>query len=261
MGPAVGQGPDPAKADYYPILFAEPLETNRGTLGFDLSSERACLAAMTRADETGEPSTTPPIDVTHAGGTGSGFLVVMPVGDPIGAARSPSAEPPSGFVLLAVQVHGIFHDLFEKSGPWGAPAMRFELADAGTIAGGTPVVIESSRGGDETGLYRDWRYVERFDVGGRRWQLSGRPTAAYVSTHLSRGPVVLGAGLGLIWGLLGGVAIALVRRARDARVPQADADHPNVAPQPGRGRDRGRCHRAVRPVQRDGGEASGDGAT
>ena len=37
-----------------------------------------------------------------------------------------------------------------------------------------------------------------------------------MATHLSIGPVVLGTGLGLIWVLIGGLAVALVRRARDA---------------------------------------------
>jgi PAS domain S-box-containing protein len=171
---------------------------------------------MARADSTGEPSASPPIDLLQAAGTGKGFVVVMPVGDPIGEAQSLVGELPSGFLLLTVQVHGIFRDLFEKPGPLGVSVMRFELADAGTNADGTPVVLEPVPGGDEGALYRDWRYVERFDVGGRRWQLTGRPTAAYVATHLSTGPVVLGTGLGLIWGLIGGLAIVLVRRARDA---------------------------------------------
>jgi sigma-B regulation protein RsbU (phosphoserine phosphatase) len=214
-GSSDGTGTEPARADYYPVFYVEPIERNRDVLGLDLSSERARLAAMTRADATGEPSTTPPMDVVQAAGTGKGFLVVLPVGDPIGAARSLPGEPPSGFVLLLVQVHGIFHDLFEKNGRVGEPAMSFELADAGANEDGTPVVIESARVGNEGALYRDWRYVERFDVGGRRWQLTGRPTAAYVAAHLSRGPVVLGTGIGLIWLLLGGFAVALVRRARD----------------------------------------------
>ena len=214
-GPSGGTGSGPAKADYYPALFVEPLEKNRDVVGLDLSSDGARLGAMTRADATGEPSATPPVDLVLAAGTGKGFLMVMPVGHPIGPAQSQAGEPPSGFVLLVVQVHGIFHDLFEKTGPGGAPAMRFELADAGTNPDGTPVVIEAAQAREAGALYRDWRYVERFDVGGRQWQLTGRPTAAYVATHLSSGPVVLGAGLGLIWVLLGGFAIALVRRARD----------------------------------------------
>ncbi len=215
-GPGGGAGIVPAKADYYPVLYAEPLEKNRDVLGLDLSSERDRFGTMTRANATGEPSASPPIDLIQVAGTGQGFLVAMPVGDPIGEAQRLAGEPPSGFVLLTVQVHGLFRDLFEKSGPSGGSVMRFELADANPGADGTPVVLESAPVGNEGALYRDWRYVERFDVGGRRWQLTGRPTAAYVATQLSMGPVVLGTGLGLIWVLIGGLAIALVRRARDA---------------------------------------------
>jgi PAS domain S-box-containing protein len=214
-GPGGATDTASAEADCFPVLYVEPLAKNRDLLGLDLSSDRARLGAMKRADATGEPSTTPPVEVIHGAGTGLGFLVVMPVGDPIGPPPSRAVESPSGFVLLVVQVHDIFHDLFEKSGTGGALAMRFDLADAGTNLGGTPVVIEAAQGGNAAALYRDWRYVRRFDVGGRQWQLTGRPTAAYVATHLSNGPVVLGVGLGLIWMLLGGFAVAIVRRAKD----------------------------------------------
>jgi PAS domain S-box-containing protein len=215
LGPDGRAAAAPAKADYYPVFYVEPSDENRDVVGFDLSSERARFAALTRADATGEPSTTSPVNLLQDAGTGKALLVAMPVGDPIGPSGGGPDSTQTGFVLLVVRVHDIFQAQLEKSGPGGTRAMRFELADAGADGSGTEVVLESSweRGGD--GFYSDWRYVERFDVGGRRWQLTGRPTAAYVATHLTRGPLVLGVGLGLIWVMLGGFAIALVRRARD----------------------------------------------
>jgi PAS domain S-box-containing protein len=215
-GPGGAAVPAPAKADYYPVFFVEPFEKNRGAAGFDLSSEPAHLAAMARADTTGEPSISPPVDLIQAAGPRKGFLVAMSVGDPVGEKERVAGAPPSGFVFLTVQVHDTFRELFDRGGPPGRAVMRVELADAGANADGTTVVLASANGGDARELYRDWRYVERFEVGGRRWQLSGRPTAAYVATHLSVGPVVLGTGLSLVWMLVGGLALALVRRARDA---------------------------------------------
>ena len=216
LGPDGRTAAAPAKADYYPVFYVEPFDKNHDVVGFDLSSERARLAALTRADATGEPSITPPADLVQDAGIGKGLLVAMPVGDPIGAVDGRAGTAPSGFVLLVMRVRDIFHEQLEKTGPSGTTAMRFELADAGADGSGTAVVLESSRVGSVDGFYRDWRYVERFDVGGRQWQLTGRPTAAYVATHLTRGPLVLGVGLGLIWVMLGGFTIALVRRARDA---------------------------------------------
>ncbi len=216
LGPDGRAAAAPAKADYYPVFYVEPFDENRGVVGFDLSSERARLAALARADATGEPSTTSPVDLLQDGGVRKALLIAMPVGDPIGAVGVRADAPPSGFVLLVVRVHDIFREQLDKAGPRGVAAMRFELADAGAGGSGPEVVLESSwgRGGDS--FYSDWRYVERIDVGGRPWKLTGRPTAAYVATHLTRGPLVLGVGLGLIWVMLGGFAIALVRRARDA---------------------------------------------
>jgi PAS domain S-box-containing protein len=213
LGPDGAMVAAPAKADHYPVFFTEPLDKHRDVLGFDLSSERARLAALTRAAATGQPSATSPIDLGQDNGPGKGFLVAMSVDGGVGPGEARADAAPSGFVLLAVQVHDIFRQLFEQSGPGRTPGILFELADAG--AGGTAAVLESSWGGSSGRFYRDWRYVERFEVGGRQWQLTGRPTAAYVSTHLTRNPVLLGVGLGLIWGLLGGFAIVLVRRARD----------------------------------------------
>ncbi len=216
LGPDGRTAAAPAKADYYPVFYAEPFAENRDLVGFDLSSESVHFAALTRADVTDEPSITSPAGLVKDAGARKALLVAMPVGDPIGAAAAPADATPSGFVLLVVRVRDIFVEQLERSGPRGMPAMHFELADAGPAGSGPEVVLESSWGPTGEGLYRDWRYVERFDVGGRQWQLTGRPTAAYVATHLTHGPFVLGVGLGVIWILLGGFAIALVRRARDA---------------------------------------------
>jgi len=209
-------GPLRVKDDYYPAYYIEPFDKNREIVGVDLSSEASRVATLARADATGEASTTPPLALIQAGGVGRGFLVVMPVGDPIGPFAPGDSSAPSGFVLLAVHVHDIFRELVGRDGPWGAPAMGFELVDAGQEDGSPPAVLESSLERGAGPFYGDWHYVERFEVGGRRWQLTGRPTAAYVSSQLTTGPVVLGVGIGFVWVLVGGFAIVLVRRARDS---------------------------------------------
>jgi PAS domain S-box-containing protein len=212
-GPGGGTIVAPPKPDYYPVYYLEPLERNREAVGFDLSSERSLQAAMMRALTTGEPSSTPPIDLVQAIDPGKGFLVLLPVRDRSLPAAGPAEAPPGGVLILVVQVHEIFRELLDSSGPGGAPAMRFELTD--TAAREAPVVIESSRVRSPSGVFSDWRFVERFDVGGRQWQLTGRPTSALVSTHLTRFPLLVGVGLALMWALVGGLALGFVKHARD----------------------------------------------
>jgi PAS domain S-box-containing protein len=213
LGPHGGTVAVPAKPEYYPVLYVEPLEANREALGLDVSSAGPGLAALTRAAATGEPSATSPMDVGQGADSTKGFLVVLPVGDPDDAPAKQAVGDSRGFVLLVVRVGEVFHELLDSAPGSVTSPMRFELSDVG--ADRPPVLIEASRGNDAAPAYGDWRYVDRFEVGGRQWQLTGRPTVAYVSTHLTRGPMMLGVALALIWALFGGLTIGFVKHARD----------------------------------------------
>lgn len=57
--------------------------------------------------------------------------------------------------------------------------------------------------------------VEREQVGGRRWLLTGQSPQEYVSAFITRGPPLLGVGVTLLWALVGGLVVLLVARARD----------------------------------------------
>ena len=73
LGPAAGPGPHPRSPSTTPSSTWSRSRRNRDVLGVDLSSEPARLAAMVRADATGEPSASPPVDLDPGRRNRQGF--------------------------------------------------------------------------------------------------------------------------------------------------------------------------------------------
>jgi PAS domain S-box-containing protein len=214
LTPRGGTTAAPPRPEYYPVFYVEPLAPNRAALGLDLSSEGTRRSALERAAESSEPSISDPIDLVQAQDHAKGFLVMLPVSKASGPASPPARADIDGFVILVVRIRGVFRDILDAGGMDGAPAMPFELSDVD--ANGRPVVLEASRSDSPSLPYGDWSFARTFDVGGQQWRLKGRPTSAYVAKHQTRGPLLLGVGVFLVWELLGGLALAAARHARDA---------------------------------------------
>jgi sigma-B regulation protein RsbU (phosphoserine phosphatase) len=199
---------------YYPVFYVEPIEPNREALGLDLSSERVRRQALVLAMSSRKVALTDPIDLVQAPDSGKGFLAVLPVFAARGTGRQPAGTQPEGFVVLVVRARDLFREILDAGGVREPAAMRFELAD--TDVDGKPMLLEATQDGDRGELYSDWRFVERIDVGGQQWELTGRPTRAYVSRYVTPLPVLRGVGAALLWETLGGLAFLLVSRARNA---------------------------------------------
>ncbi len=204
----------PAKDEYYPVFFAEPLSGNRRALGFDISSERVRRSALVWANLTREPSVSDPIDLPSVPKPSNGFLVMLPVYRTASAAPAQSSDLPDGIVQLVVRTRDLFDRMIGAYRDDGAPDMYFELMDEDV--GGRPAVIAASaEAGAEPDLSK-LSFGQSIEVGGQRWRLTGRPTSEFESRHLTNEPVILGTGVFFLWELLGGLALSLVRQARDA---------------------------------------------
>jgi sigma-B regulation protein RsbU (phosphoserine phosphatase) len=203
----------PAESEYFPVFYAEPLGPNRGAVGLDLLSEGARRDALVRAAASRAPALTAPLALAQDHLMGKGCLAVLPVmaASPVG--RMASDTQPDGFVVLVIRAGDLFNRILDAPGVENPTNMRFELAEVS--ADGRPMVLDSTRDDSHAPFYDDWSFVERFQVGGRRWLLTGRPTQAYVSVFITRGPLLLGIGVMLLWALVGGLAVLLVARARD----------------------------------------------
>jgi signal transduction histidine kinase/CheY-like chemotaxis protein len=67
------------RAEYFPVLYAEPLAPNLGAVLFDLYSSPSRAAAIDKARMSGEPVTTEPISLVQRTSRNIGFLSFYPV--------------------------------------------------------------------------------------------------------------------------------------------------------------------------------------
>jgi sigma-B regulation protein RsbU (phosphoserine phosphatase) len=217
-GPGGGLVVSPPKSEHYPVFYVEPLEPNRQAIGFDLSSEPVRRAALMRALTTHEPTLTEPITLVQDHGSGRSVLAMLPVFAEGRADFVPADEMPEGFVVIVLHARDLLGQILDEGGANEPADMRFELSDIGED--GKPTLLEATRDSHRGAVYVDWRFARRLRVGGRQWELTGRPTEAYVSRYLTKGPLILGIGVVLLWELAGGLALLLVTRARDVAFRQ-----------------------------------------
>jgi sigma-B regulation protein RsbU (phosphoserine phosphatase) len=204
----------PAQSDYYPVFYVEPLAPNGQAVGVDLSSDRVRRAALRRAEVAREPTLTGPIGLVLADNSGKGFLELLPVFATTRTGHVSVSGAPDGFVVLVLRARDLFAQVLDEGGAGDPADMRFELIDIDVD--GKPTLLEATRGGDRAQVYGNWQFARQIDIGGRQWRLTGRPTRAYVSRYLTRSPVILGVGVIVLWELVGGLALLLVARGRDA---------------------------------------------
>ncbi len=126
--------------EYFPVYFVEPYVGNEAALGFDLSSNPARVAALSKARDTGRMTSTERITLIQETGAQFGYLLFMPVYDhemPIGTVtdRRTSLQ---GFVLgvfrIGEQVEsflsplnagGVDIHLFDDSAPEAASFLYY----------------------------------------------------------------------------------------------------------------------------------------
>jgi PAS domain S-box-containing protein len=95
--------PVPTKGEYFPVLYAEPLATNEGAIGFDLSSEPARRAALDAARETQGLGVTPPVDLVQEPRPSKALLFVLPVLGPATTSGRDARSSLHGFLVLVVR--------------------------------------------------------------------------------------------------------------------------------------------------------------
>jgi signal transduction histidine kinase len=199
------------RAEYFPITYLEPLDRrNRAALGYDMFSELARRAAMTRARDSGAPAATrqltlvQEIDVEKQ----PGFLIYVPVyrGAPPDAAERASALV--GFVYSPFRVEDLFRGVF-RAHP--EPRLAFEVFDGAIGQKGAPIY----RSGAEPRASSKARFnsVAEIDVAGTTWSFVFHSTPAF-DAGSSRS---LGWALGLLGLGLSSALFLLTRAEVNAR--------------------------------------------
>ena len=134
QGRWVGAAP---RAEYFPVLYVEPERGNEQTLGCDLASQGALLAALSQARDTGRPATTGRLELGNEPGGPVSFLVFVPAYesglDPGGTAITPSERGPKlrGFTLGAFGVRDWVETVLRRGRREGIEMQCFDQAGAG----------------------------------------------------------------------------------------------------------------------------------
>ncbi len=97
-----GMQPAAPRAEAFPIAYVEPLESNRGALGFDLTSEPVRRAAVLGAIATGEITASAPTHLLQLQGEQSGLLLTT-------AVRKGPDGP--GIVFIALRITTLMNAL------------------------------------------------------------------------------------------------------------------------------------------------------
>ncbi|MEI7742228.1 MAG: CHASE domain-containing protein [Chloroflexota bacterium] len=117
----------PARGDYYPVLFSEPVTAEDDIIGFDLGSSDVRRVAIEHARDTGRFVVTPPIALS-AGGRGA--LVVVPTYSG-GATPLTVDERRAAFMGVAVGVFRPQELLLRATSRLSGEDLSFTIEDLG----------------------------------------------------------------------------------------------------------------------------------
>jgi PAS domain S-box-containing protein len=192
-----------ARAEYFPVYYAEPAAPNLAAFGFDLSSQPSRREALERTRRTGEASATGPVRLAQEREEGQlGFLVYVPVYGG-GTATERSLR---GFALAVFRVKGLIEPSF---GALGASGLYARVRDR---AAPERALFESP-GFEAVG--RGWpserRHVEQLEVAGREWEIELVPGAAFVARHTDLGLYLYPGGVVLLTLLVAAYALRGMR--------------------------------------------------
>ena len=181
------------RAEYYPIHYLEPADDDFWPLGLDAATQPAGRDAIDRARKSGALAATTPVPVRTETGEEQAvalFLPIYPQGPAHGSVRE-RRRVLTGFAVAVMRTDlmiagsisslgagGVDLDLDDTSA--GEPARHLESRRSGTRREGADLGTTS-----EASTAGRFLWSRTFDVGGRDWTLSLRPTSAFFAEHRS----------------------------------------------------------------------------
>ncbi len=203
--------PDDESDWYYPVSFVEPFESNGVAVGFNLGSNPRLREAMDRAAGTGEPVLSDPLDLDSDTSLAKRVFALLEVSNNGYDAGDPRLRP-SGFVVAELDISDLVQEALV--GPGGPVFSGIRIALADENVDGRNLLIYSSPGEPQRPSLSVSSAQQLIDVGGQRWRLTARPTAAFMNSMRTRQPLLLGATSAVGWELLVGLIAILGHRAR-----------------------------------------------
>ncbi len=162
-----------SRDEYFPVFYVEPLAGNEPAVGYDLASDKARLAALATSRDTGQIVATAPIELVQDKSRQYGTLVFAPVYNrPVNNLRDRQRYL-VGFTLGVFRINEL---VTGSTKPDLAELAEIHLFDI--TPGAVRQLYPKTSQVTLEQLHRGLHAELEFDVGGRRWLLLARPTAA-----------------------------------------------------------------------------------
>jgi PAS domain S-box-containing protein len=202
--------PAARRAEYFPLRYVEPCQSNVATLGFDLATDPACRTAMQCGRDTGELSLTSAVALSDESPDRLGVRMFYPVYDGRGPLKSDADRRAhlAGFVLGILRVNELVEDALSTLKPAGIDVC---LADTTSSVKGSPLYKHRSRlakkldadvGEDASSPRPELTFMKTIDVAKRRWTVFCTPMADFVASRTSWYPWVASSASLSLTGLL-----------------------------------------------------------
>ncbi|MEH6361083.1 MAG: CHASE domain-containing protein, partial [Amylibacter sp.] len=184
--------PETIVGEKFVIKYIEPLLGNEGMVGFDVAIEGGRRLAATKARETGLPTMTQHIELSHDNRHQPGFLLLRPyyaTGMPIDTVEQRRAAS-KGWVFAPF----IGEQLLEKLTIDQHAKFHISVFDGNTT--NANILIYSSDNNQISTIDINYQTSENINIFGRNWTVTWHSTAEFDASHRSNTPFfVLLAGL------------------------------------------------------------------
>ena len=199
-------------ADLYLVKYIEPLEQNRGALGYDIGSEPIRRAAVEKAIRTGEHILTSPIQLVQDSSARAGFLYLVPLYKKDSLTTSPETrlENLLGLVVAPITIGTVLADWEEIT----VGMMQFAIYDGAVETESKPFFRSNeSRTGHEESAGRNFLSDGTFQASGicviadRSWTVHAWSTPKFevtIDRYTALRAAVIGATLTLLLSILVG---------------------------------------------------------
>jgi diguanylate cyclase len=225
--PAGGTNTAPEAHEYLPYLYVEPIDSNRAIVGLDPSTLPQVQEAIRQSRLTGQPVASAPFRLLQERQNQRGVVVYLAVIDPESGLESVS-RPLVGLVSGAMRMDDALAGALHGSDADGIEVCLADLdadADNRHLAG--PADCETA-----AWLDGDIHHVFPLNFASRHWQLSMRPTTAYLGALRSWAIwATLLTGIG-VTSLLG--ALLLLVTGRSQRITELVAQRTNELAEAGK---------------------------
>lgn len=205
--------PATARAEYFPVMFIEPIADNRRVLGYDAGSETSRHVAMQRACDQGEATLTAPLQLVQDDAQKTAMLLFYPVYNskqpPVTVADRQQAL--RGYVVAVLQIADVIKAALNAYPP---DSFQLQVLDISAAPGQT---LFSKRSAFVPAVAQSLAWQEEFDVAGRKFRIAVQPSEQFLRSQNTLQPWAILAGGLVLCSLLGGFLLSVTGRAEQVR--------------------------------------------